>query len=352
MKSDPTHPEKQVTARRLQALRSAAEPGPVLIMTHANPDPDSLAAGAALATLFERAWGIQSHLGYTGLIARAENKAVLNLLTPGWVPVEQLGNLEAYPALALVDAQPGAGNEALFPGSTARKPQIVIDHHLTVQANLEGVTYLDIRPDVGATVSIVYQHLEAAGVQPDVRLATAIFYGIQSDTQGLSRGGTALDQEIYFKLVSSIDREKLAQVEQAVWPREDFQAFNCGLEASKIFGGVVISYLGALHRPDFLAEMADMLIRLENIRAALCMGYYAGVMYLSLRTVSSERDAGMLIQKTVSSIGKAGGHGTVAGGQVWLLERDTTEVAAELQQRFLEVMEEKSSAEPLLPTGS
>jgi len=90
------------------------------------------------------------------------------------------------------------------------------------------------------------------------------------------------------------------------------------------------------------------LIRLENIQAALCMGYYAGAMYLSLRTIPSQRDAGILIQKTVSSIGKAGGHGTVAGGQVRLLERDTAEVAAELQVRFLEVMGEKSTAEPLI----
>jgi nanoRNase/pAp phosphatase (c-di-AMP/oligoRNAs hydrolase) len=181
-----------------------------------------------------------------------------------------------------------------------------------------------------------------------VRLATAIFYGIQSDTQGLSRGSWPVDQEVYFKLLSSIDREILALVENAVLPREYFQAFNFGLEAAKIFGSVVIANLGPLHRPDFLAEMADMLIRLEQIRAVLCMGYYADILYLSLRTVAGKGDAGVLIQKIVSPIGKAGGHGTVAGGQIRLLEREVGEVTAEVQQRFLEVMEEKSPGEPLL----
>ena len=319
----------------------------MLILTHANPDPDALASGAGLATLLERAWGIPSHLGYSGLITRAENKAMLNLLTPAWMPVEQLGNLEAYPALALVDTQPGAGNESLFAGSS-NLPCIVIDHHLPVREGLEGVAYLDIRAGVGATVSMVYQHLEAAGVQPDVRLATAIFYGIQSDTQGLSRGGWPVDQDTYFKLLSSIDRDLLALVENAVLPREDFHAFNRGLEAAKIFGSVVIANLGPLHRPDFLAEMADMLIRLEHIRAVLCMGVYAEILYLSLRTVAGEGEAGALIQKTVSSIGKAGGHGTVAGGQIRLLEREVDEVTAEVQQRFLEVMEEKTPGESLL----
>jgi nanoRNase/pAp phosphatase (c-di-AMP/oligoRNAs hydrolase) len=348
MKNSPTGIKNPITAERLRTLRAAAEPGPVLILTHANPDPDALASGAALATLLERAWGIPAHLGYSGLVARAENKAMLNLLTPAWAPVEQLGNLEAYPALAMVDTQPGAGNDSLFAGSTTRIPQVVIDHHLPIRKGLEAVAYLDIRSGVGATVSMVYQHLEAAGIQPDVGLATAIFYGIQSDTQGLSRGGWPVDQEVYCKLVSSIDHDKLAQVEQAVWPREDFQAFNCGLEAAKLFGRVVIANLGLLHRPDFLAEMADMLIRLEGIRAALCTGYYADVFYLSLRTAAGERDAGLLIQKTVAPIGKAGGHGNVAGGQIRLLNREVSEVTAKVQQRFLEVMEEQSPAEPLV----
>jgi nanoRNase/pAp phosphatase (c-di-AMP/oligoRNAs hydrolase) len=348
MKRSPIRTKNPVTPERLEALRAAAEPGPVLILTHANPDPDGLASGAALANLLERAWAIPSQLGYSGLVARAENKAMLERLTPSWEPIEQLGSLEAYPALALVDTQPGAGNESLFAGSSTRLPQIVIDHHLPVREGLEAVAYMDIRAGVGATVSMVYQHMEAAGLKPDVRLATAIFYGIQSDTQGLSRGGWPVDQEVYFKLLSSIDREMLAQVENAVLPREDFHAFNRGLEEAKIFGSVVISNLGPLHRPDFLAEMADMLIRLEHIRAALCMGFYADILYLSLRTVAGEGDAGVLIQKTVSPMGKAGGHGTVAGGQIRLLNRQVSEVTAEVQQRFLEAVNEKSSGEPLL----
>jgi hypothetical protein len=111
---------------------------------------------------------------------------------------------------------------------------------------------------------------------------------------------------------------------------------------------VVIANLGLLHRPDFLAEMADMLIRLEHIRAALCTGFYADVFYLSLRTVAGEQDAGLLIQKTVAPIGKAGGHGCVAGGQIRLLNREVSQVTSKVQQRFLKVMEEQSPAEPLV----
>ena len=78
MKRSPIRSKNPITPERLEALRAAAEPGPVLILTHANPDPDGLASGAALANLLVRAWSIPSQLGYSGLVTRAENKAMLD----------------------------------------------------------------------------------------------------------------------------------------------------------------------------------------------------------------------------------------------------------------------------------
>ena len=69
---------------RLAQLRTTAGSGPVLILTHDNPDPDALASGKAFATLLKSAWNIPSRLLYSGLVQRAENRAMLNLLTPEW----------------------------------------------------------------------------------------------------------------------------------------------------------------------------------------------------------------------------------------------------------------------------
>lgn len=330
---------------RLSQLRSAAGLGPVLILTHDNPDPDALSSGKALATLFQSAWGIPVRLVYSGLIARAENKAMLRLLTPEWEYVEALTGLESYSALALVDTQPTAGNNSL-PDEVL--PHIVIDHHHPVREKLEAVPYIDVRPDAGATASLAYQYLDAAGITPDPVLATAMFYGIQADTRGLSRGESQADQAVYFKLLSLIDRELLNQVVQVGLSREYFQAFSDGLEAARLYGRVVVSYLGSMHRPDFGAEMADLLIRLENARAVLCLGYHGGLMHISLRTAPMEQDAGILIQRVILPPGRAGGHGTTAGGQVPLSTLAADVAAAEVQRRFLEVMGETGDGEPLL----
>lgn len=111
---------------RLERLRTIAGTGPVLVLTHDNPDPDALAAGKAFATLLKSAWNISSRLVYSGLVLRAENRALLKLLTPEWEHSDRLVALDQYSAIALLDTQPGAGNNRL---PIEHIPQIVIDHH-------------------------------------------------------------------------------------------------------------------------------------------------------------------------------------------------------------------------------
>lgn len=335
----------QVSEAQLQCLHAAAGAGPVLILTHENPDPDALSSGKALAALFLRAWGIHSRLVYSGLVGRAENKVMLGLLTPEWEQVDHLQNFERYSAVALVDTQPGSGNNRLPARIT---PQIVLDHHPSFSSDVHTVPCVDIRPEVGATVSLVYLYLQAAGVEPDTELANAIFYGIQTDTRGLSRGDYPVDQPIYFQLLQKIDREKLRLIEQAKLPREYFQALNNGLKSVKLFGSVLTAYLGEMHRPDFMADMADLLVRLENIRAVLCLGYHGEKMYLSMRTDSNVVEAGRLIQNVIMPPGKGGGHGNTSGGQVPLQGWKPDDLARILEERFVSLMGESQLIENLL----
>ena len=132
-----TNPIEQIN---LDRLRSVAGTGPVLILTHDNPDPDALASGKALATLFREAWGISGRLVYSGLVARAENQAVLKRLTPEWEHSDVLPDFKEYTAITQVDTQPGAGNNRL---NTVHPRHIVIDHHYPVRERLDTVSYSD-----------------------------------------------------------------------------------------------------------------------------------------------------------------------------------------------------------------
>ena len=339
-------PENPIDLARLERLRNLVGSGPVMILTHDSPDPDALAAGKALATLLNVSWSVPSRLFYSGLVARAENRAMLRLLTPEWESVEVAPDAQGFSAIALVDTQPGVGNNSL---ADNYRPQIVFDHHRELRRRSRRIPYSDLRSEIGATSSLLYQHLEAAGIIPDSTLATAMFYGIQTDTRGLARGASPVDGVVYLNLVALLDRQKLVQVEQAGLSRQYFQAFYRGLQATHLYPHSVVAILSGMDRPDLPADLADTLIRLEDCQAALCMGVHHGTLYLSLRTIPEGKDAGPLAQQAVGNLGKAGGHGSLAGGQVSLAGRDLHAVTQAIEGRFLRAMGESEPGEPLLP---
>src|SRR5208282_5411736 len=96
-----------------------------LILTHDNPDPDSLAAAVGLTFLLEKKGGLQAHAAYGGIIGRSENLALVKVLHLPVVPVSQVV-FDEYDLLGLVDTQPPTGNHSVPP----RYPvDIVVDHH-------------------------------------------------------------------------------------------------------------------------------------------------------------------------------------------------------------------------------
>jgi nanoRNase/pAp phosphatase (c-di-AMP/oligoRNAs hydrolase) len=120
------------------------------------------------------------------------------------------------------------------------------------------------------------------------------------------------------------------------------------LHATSIHGRAVISRLGDMEQPDFAAEMADILIRLEGMQAALCHGMHEDTLHLSLRARSRSQDAGLIIQQVVVPPGKAGGHGKMAGGQIPLAGQDVESLVASIEKRFLDAMGESGESVNLL----
>jgi nanoRNase/pAp phosphatase (c-di-AMP/oligoRNAs hydrolase) len=94
--------------------------------------------------------------------------------------------------------------------------------------------------------------------------------------------------------------------------------------------------------------MADILIRLDGMQAALCHGLHDDTLHISLRARSRSRDAGLIIQQVVLPPGKAGGHGTMAGGQIPLAGQEVESLVASIEKRFLDAMGESGEGVYLL----
>ena len=317
---------QQQLARLFEVLGDART---LLILPHNDPDPDSIASAVALRAL-AKARDVEGQIAYKGMIGRAENKALVRYLGR---PLRRLkaSDLTSSVPIALVDTQPGAGNNALPRDRTAA---IVFDHHPSPRSAIPAL-FAELNPDVGATSTMLTQYLQAAGIEPEPPLATALFYGIKTDTMGLARGTTPADVAAYFYLQPRIDVEALAQIENAQVPPEYFQKMVTALQAARLYDDVLISYVGEMHRPDLAAEMADILLRLEGIQWVVCIGLYEKELILSVRTRHRAGGAGYLVQFVVTGQGTAGGHGTMAAGHVPLQGRDPETVALELRQRAL-----------------
>lgn len=339
------HATNPITQFHLMHLKQVLQNGPVLVTTHDNPDPDALAAGKAISYLITQHWGIPTKLIYTGLVGRAENREMLKILTPEWTHIDTWEDSSEFTCVVYIDCQPGSRN--LHPVGK-NLPMLVIDHHYPITEQSKHALYIDIRPDVGSTVTMIYQYLDAAEVAIDSVLATAMFFGLRADTNGLSRGSTIHDGIAYVKLLERYNQQLLLQIESAGLAQEYYQAFSQGMQNARIYGKAIIAHLGNMHRPDLTAELADLLFRYESVHAALCSGVYEQGLHFSIRTGLLDQDAGLLVQNVIFPPGKAGGHGMVAGGQIPTEESQIMIMVSKLESRFLESVGESTDPRPLL----
>ncbi len=306
----------------------------VLVLTHDNPDPDSIASAVALAHLLERRAGLEARVAYGGIIGRAENIAFVKVLHLPVSPISQVV-FEEHDLIALVDTQPSIGNHALTP----RNPiDVVIDHHPLRDDSLS-VPFADVGGDYGATSTMLTEYLRAARIEPTAQVATALFYGIKADTRDLGRQTTQSDVDSYLWLFPRCDKALLAQIEHPELPSRYFHLYHKAIERARLFGTAVVTDLREVYSPDMVAEVAERMMFLEGMKWSLAYGSYGNQLYFSLRTKDRRMNAGRLIREICEDCGgSAGGHGSMAGARVPLSgSRDQrSRFKRRLVRRFLE----------------
>ncbi|MHB8873864.1 MAG: DHH family phosphoesterase [Myxococcaceae bacterium] len=300
-----------VRAKLERLLRVAKGHRRGLILTHDNPDPDSMAAAVALAHLLDRRAGVACKVGYGGIIGRAENLAFVKVLKLPVVPVSQIV-FDEYDLIALVDTQRSVRNHSLPPQVPA---DIVIDHH-PLREDAVPAPFADVG-DSGATSTLVVEYLRAARIEPSVEVATALYYGIKADTRDLGRQTTDNDVTSYLWLFPRIDKGMLAEIEHPELPARYFQLYHAATERAKVYDSAIITDLGEVYSPDMVAEVAERFMYLEGMKWSLSYGSYRSQLYVSLRVKDRRTNAGRLTREVCEELGgSAGGHGSMAGARI------------------------------------
>ncbi len=319
----------------------------LVVLTHDNPDPDSVSSAITLAYIVKNKFKVPAVVKYGGIVGRAENRAMIRVLGLKLGPLLD-SDFRPGTEFALIDMQPRTGNNS-FPKK--RKPLIVIDHHPLRKTTKSD--FLDIRTSYGATATILTEYLVESGLEISPKLATALSYGISSETQDLGRETSEVDLRAYLALFPRSNKKLLASIVHPRLSKDYYVTLAKALHHSKVYRNALATHLGDVSNPDFVPFIADFMLRAERINWAICTGRFNNKLVVSIRTTNRNGHAGTFLRRLIGKRGSAGGHDMIAGGQMpcGSLDHDgCTKMEEELVQSFLKKLGYKDMGEmtPLL----
>jgi nanoRNase/pAp phosphatase (c-di-AMP/oligoRNAs hydrolase) len=309
----PQADNRQQVLRRLEALkrvdtlmdlaRGKRQP---LILMYGDPDPDAVGAAMGLAQIWRQA-GTSPLIRYTGEAQRYQNKLLMSYLRNG---IQHLGESERKEAdlVAVVDAQPG------FWRDHPPRAHVVIDHHPRREDT--AAPYVDLREGYGATSTILTEYLFDADIPVDRKLATALLYGIVTDTDDLKRNASSADIRAFDLLHTRADRHFIARLEKSQVPMSMLDYIAWGISHRVVYGEMVLIHFGRIPNPDVCVQMADMMLLTCGVTWVVCAGVVDGKLIAIFRGDGHRQDVGKRATLAFGKIGSAGGHRTMGRAEI------------------------------------
>lgn len=297
--------QRLAAQRCVEELRAfAADASTIPIVLQDDPDPDGIASALAIRTLLYRG-ASTAPIVSLGRVTRPENRRMTHSLGVEVVQVSR-AELRGFERIVAVDVQPHALDGA-------RTRIAIIDHH-PVEAGPRA-EFADIRAHYGATATILTEYLRVDDERRiSRRLATALLYGIQTDTALLTRGVTAADVTAYAFLQERADATLLRRIARPVYPEPVLRAFGRALSGMHVNGDVVVMHLGTVRPADahVLADLADLALSLDKTRWAAVAAVIRDDLVIALRHLGPGLGAGVLAKHLAGTDGIGGGHTTMA----------------------------------------
>ncbi|MBW6470989.1 MAG: NAD-binding protein [Methanosarcinaceae archaeon] len=279
------------------------------IVVHDNPDPDAISSAFALKEI-AKSLGVKSTILYHGEIGHQENKAFVNLLG---IELERMEghDISKFDKIALVDcAVPGSNNNI----PNGLPIGIIIDHHPLGETDINA-EYVDVRPNVGATATILTKYLQELNVDITTNLATALLYGIRTDTQDFKRNTDPADLSAASFLYPLSDHEILEQLERPSMSIETLDVLGDAIVNRQVIGSYLLTNVGTIRDRDTLPQAADYLLNLEGISTSIVFGVSEDKIFISGRSNDIRINLGDVMKRAFGDeIG--GGHATSAAAQI------------------------------------
>jgi len=312
----------------------------IIVQCHNNPDADALASGfAVLKYLKSNGKKVRFVYGGNFEISKSNLKLMLSDLDIHIHYVryqEQLSELlemekNQLPELLItVDSQYGEGNIQKFEAENIA----IIDHHQVSNA-LPALS--EVRSYQASCATVVWDMLRAEGfdVNNDIRISTALYYGLLTDSNNFSELHHPLDMdmrdEIHYS-ASIITKFKNSNISQ-----EELRIAGIALLGSEYYRDNHYSIVKSDPcDPNVLGIISDMLLEVEDVECCLVYSIHEGGVKISVRSCVKEVKADELASFICAGVGDGGGHLVKAGGSIRrsLLELQELDYTAPAIQQF------------------
>lgn len=292
-----------------------------------NADPDAMASALALKR-------IMSHrvddvvIGAINQVTRPDNLAMIQYAR---IRMERLTPALAarFHRLALVDSQPQH-----HPAFQDLPFSLIIDHHPMPEQPAEA-PYREIRPEYGATSTLLTEHLYNLEIRPGKLLATALQFGIKTDTASFERHFIDVDLRAYQYLARFADHVLLSRIARSEFHRRWLDLFARACTNLYPLGSGQYVFLGEVDNPDILVIIADFFMRVYGIRWVAVSGLHQGIAVIVFRGDGISRDMGRFATRVFGDIGSAGGHKTMARAEFPLETAENKDPELYIWQRLM-----------------
>jgi nanoRNase/pAp phosphatase (c-di-AMP/oligoRNAs hydrolase) len=298
---DRARARKRVRALR-RSLRGEAR---CTFLVQDDPDPDAIAASMALRRALDLSPD-EAPIATCGRITRPENRRMIAELG---VRIERRtrDELAADGALVLVDVQPPYFDDAL--GEVAA----VIDHH--PQVSRFRARYRDVRTTYGASATIAAEYLMAQndGAITE-RLATALLYGIVTDTRSLTRHTSEADLSMFALLFPRADHSVLRRIQHPSYSPLSLRRLGLGLQRPSVRNGLAYVHLGRLPAGEehVVAQFAEFCLGMAGAEVSAVSASLGSRVVMSTRAISEGARLGDRLRGAFAEYGSAGGHPIMA----------------------------------------
>ena len=276
----------------------------IIVQCHDNPDADALASGFGVYE-YLRLNGKSPRLVYGGRNIIHKSNLVLMVDSLG-IPIEHVDFLDNPQLLVTVDCQYGGGNVTFFKAENVA----VIDHH-RVSGQLPAMNR--VMSYMGSCATIVWDMLREECVEINRNLATALYYGLYTDTGEFTEITHSLDRDLRDE--ADFDSTIVAKFRNANMSLEELD-----IAATALLGRdyieeyrLAIVKAGACD-PNVLGIISDFVLEVDAIDICMVFSVIKNGVKLSFRSCIKEVSASEMAQEVCRDIGSGGGHYYKAGG--------------------------------------